>query len=319
MKRADAMREPASRRGRTGARMPGRVRPRTAKAGPGVGPGAWMVVAACVLGCREATSPFASLDRPTVEREGPLQLTFSALDERTPVWIGPDSLAYSAEGFAPFAEGPGVLMKIAATGGAAEALLPALQVPGGASHWLASPAPSPDQARAAYVELWSVADEMLCPATNVVCDPGGTAPTAPRLGEIRLHVMDRESGGSPVPQRSLAVPLDGREFVPLPGDPFLPGYFRIRHFPFQRLFHEENPPLFRPAWDPSGGRGRVQRRPAGAALGFRVVPSRCRGGHRRRSGARVVAEWRMDRVHEARAGRPDRRDLHALRSAGSRL
>ena len=205
-------------------------------------------------GCREATAPFASDDHPPVEVEGPLQLTFSGLDERTPVWIGNDSLAYAAEGFTPLAAGPGVLMKIPANGGVAEALLPAHQFPGGASHWLASPALSPDETRVAYVELWSVADEELCPAATVVCDQAGTSPIASRLGEIRLHLMPRERGGSPVPGRTLVVPLEGREFVPTPGDPFLPGFFRIRYYPFQRLFHEENPPLFRPSWDPGGGR-----------------------------------------------------------------
>lgn len=220
--------------------------------------GAWMALGAlcalCALGCRDATAPFDPADRPTVEADGPLQLTFSALDERTPVWLGPDSLAYAAEGFAPFAEGPGVLMKIAAMGGASEALLPALQVPGGASRWLASPAPSPDGVRAAYVEIWAVADEELCPAVNVVCDPSGAAPIASRLSEIRLQLMDREGGGAPEPERSLVVPLEGREFVPVRGDPFLPGFFRISYYPFQRLFHEENPPLFRPSWDPGGTR-----------------------------------------------------------------
>ena len=220
--------------------------------------GAWMALGAlcalCALGCRDATAPFDPADRPTVEVQGPRQLTFSALDERTPVWLGPDSLAYAAEGFAPFAEGPGVLMKIAAMGGASEALLPALQVPGGASRWLASPAPSPDGVRAAYVEIWAVADEELCPAVNVVCDPSGAAPIASRLSEIRLQLMDREGGGSPEPERSLVVPLEGREFVPVRGDPFLPGFFRIRYYPFQRLFHEENPPLFRPSWDTGGTR-----------------------------------------------------------------
>ena len=218
-------------------------------------PGAWMALGAlCLLGCREATSPFVSVDRPSIEVTGPLQLTFSGLDERTPVWLGPDSLAYVAEGVAPFAQGPGVLMKIPATGGAAEPLLPALQFPGGASHWLASPAPSPDGVRAAYVEMWAVADEDLCPAAVVVCDPSGAPPVAASLAEIRLHLMDREGGGSSAPGRSLAVPLEGREFVPLRGDPFLPGFFRIRYYPFQRLFHQENPPLFRPSWDPDGTR-----------------------------------------------------------------
>lgn len=216
-------------------------------------PGAWMALGALwALGCREATSPFVSVDRPSIEVTGPLQLTFSGLDERAPVWLGPDSLAYAAEGVAPFAQSPGVLMKIAATGGAAEPLLPALQFPGGASHWLASPAPSPDGVRAAYVEMWAVADEDLCPAAVVVCDPSGAPRVAARLAEIRLHLMDLEGGGSS--GRSLAVSLKGREFVPLRGDPFLPGYFRIRYYPFQRLFHEENPPLFRPSWDPGGTR-----------------------------------------------------------------
>jgi len=217
--------------------------------------GAWMALGALwTLGCREATSPFVSVDRPSIEVTGPLQLTFSALDERTPVWLGSDSLAYAAEGVAPFAQSPGVLMKIAAMGGAAEPLLPALQFAGGASHWLASPAPSPDGVRAAYVEMWAVADEDLCPAPVVVCDPSGAPRIAARLAEIRLHLMDREGGGSPAPGRSLVVSLEGREFVPLQGDPFLPGYFRIRYYPFQRLFHEENPPLFRPSWDPGGTR-----------------------------------------------------------------
>ena len=218
--------------------------------------GAWMSICVlCAVGCREATAPFASDDRPVVQVEGPLQLTYSAFDERTPVWVGDgDSLAYVAEGFAPFAEGPGVLMKISAAGGPAEALLPALQFPGGASHWLASPALSADGTRVAYMEMWLVADEELCPATTVVCDPGGTSPVASRLGEIRLHLMPREGGGSPAPDGTLVVPLDGREFVPTPGDPFLPGFFRIHYYPFQRLFHEENPPLFRPSWDPGGGR-----------------------------------------------------------------
>ena len=221
-----------------------------------LGRGAWMSLwVASILGCREATAPFASDDRPAVEVEGPLQLTFSGLDERTPVWFGTgDSLAYVADGFAPFAEGPGVLMKISAAGSAAEALLPALQFPGGASHWLASPALSPDGSRVAYVEMWSVADGELCPAATVVCDPAGTPPIASRLAEIRMHLMRREGGGSPEPERTLMVPLDGREFVPTPGDPFLPGFFRIRYHPFQRLFHEEGPPLFRPSWDPGGGR-----------------------------------------------------------------
>lgn len=209
----------------------------------------------CAVGCREATAPFASDDHPPVEVDGPLQLTFSGLDERTPVWLGNgDSLAYAAEGFAPLPEGPGVLMKIPASGGAAAALLPAVQFPGGASHWLASPALSPDGTRVTYVELWSVADGELCPAATVVCDPAGTPPIASRLGEIRLHLMPREGGGLPVPERTLVVPLEGREFVPTPGDPFLPGFFRIHYYPFQRLFHEENPPLFRPGWDPDGGR-----------------------------------------------------------------
>lgn len=217
--------------------------------------GAWMALGALwTLGCREATSPFVSVDRPSIEVTGPLQLTFSALDERTPVWLGSDSLAYAAEGVAPFAQSPGVLMKIAATGGAAEALLPALQFSGGASHWLASPAPSPDGVRAAYVEMWAVADQDLCPAAVVVCDPSAAPRIAARLAEIRLHLVDREGGGSSAPERSLPVPLEGREFVPLRGDPFLPGYFRIRYYPFQRLFHEENPPLFRPSWDPGGTR-----------------------------------------------------------------
>ena len=218
-------------------------------------PGAWMALGALwAPGCREATSPFVSVDRPSIEMTGPLQLTFSGLDERTPVWLGLDSLAYAAEGVAPFAQSPGVLMKIPATGGAAEPLLPALQFPGGASHWLASPAPSPDGVRAAYVEMWAVADADLCPAAVVVCDPSGAPRVAARLAEIRIHLMDREGGGSPAPGRSLSVPLEGREFVPVRGDPFLPGFFRIRHYPFQRLFHEENPPLFRPSWDPEGTR-----------------------------------------------------------------
>ena len=94
--------------------------------------GAWMALGALwAFGCREATSPFVSVDRPSIEVTGPLQLTFSGLDERAPVWLGPDSLAYVAEGVAPFAQSPGVLMKIAAAGGAAEPLLPALQFPGG--------------------------------------------------------------------------------------------------------------------------------------------------------------------------------------------
>ena len=235
------------RRGRTSMMGRGSV--------PTVRRGTWMMLGAfCALGCREATAPFDSADRRAVEAQGPLQLTFSALDERTPVWLGPDSLAYAAEGFPPFAESPGVLLKIAATGGAAEPLLPALQFPGGPSRWLASPAPSPDGARTAHVEMWAVADEQLCPAITVVCDPSDAPPTASRLGEIRLHLMHREGGGSQAPERSLVVPLEGREFVPVRGDPFLPGFFRIRNHPFQRLFHEENPPLFRPSWDPGGTR-----------------------------------------------------------------
>ena len=53
-------------------------------------PGAWMALGALwAFGCREATSPFVSVDRPSTEVTGPLQLTFSGLDERAPVWLGP--------------------------------------------------------------------------------------------------------------------------------------------------------------------------------------------------------------------------------------
>ena len=62
-------------------------------------PGAWMALGALwAFGCREATSPFVSVDRPSIEVTGPLQLTFSGLDERAPVWLGPDSLAYAGRG-----------------------------------------------------------------------------------------------------------------------------------------------------------------------------------------------------------------------------
>ena len=205
--------------------------------------------------CRDGTAPFNSEDRPGLGGPTPLQLTYSASDERSPAWSGAsDSLLYVTRGFPPFPSDPGVLMKIGAVGGAAEVLLPGVQFVGGPARWLTNPSISTDGTRVAYVEMWSVSGRELCPAVSIICEPQGADPTAPRLSEIRIRVRDRVAGGPADGDPRLAVPLEGREFVPTRGDPTLPGFFRIRYHPFQQLFHEDRSLIFGPSWEPIGGR-----------------------------------------------------------------
>ncbi len=205
-------------------------------------------------GCRDATEPFRPVEGPIGPGAPPLQVTFSAGEDRSPTWnAAGDTILYATEGFPPFPELPGLILRLPALGGRAEMVVPELQSTG-LRRWLATPVPSPDGGRLAYVEMWSVPGPELCVAVAVQCTPPGSDPVAPRLEEVRLRVREAGTPPSNTDDVTLRVGFQGREFVTSTQNPFLPGFFRIRYHPFHQFFQGEGSLVFRPSWAPDGRR-----------------------------------------------------------------
>lgn len=199
--------------------------------------------------CRDATLPFEAVDRIDESQSLPRQLTFSTGDDRSPAWTADGStLLYGAQGFPPFVPAPGLLLEVPVSGGPADEVLPDLQFPNGPEQWFASPVPG--AGALAWMELFGVRGENVCPETVVQCLPAGeTDGVAPRLAELRLRVSG--PGGAADAGSMLAVVVEGLEELPPEGGG---SRFTVVNHPFQQLFHAERSAVFRPSWSPEGDR-----------------------------------------------------------------
>lgn len=213
---------------------------------------AWVLAGGVgVWGCRDGTTPFQALDRVDESQALPRQLTFSAVDDRSPSWSASgDSVLYAAPGFAPFVDARGLLLSVPAVGGAATEVLPLIQFPGGPADWFASPVPTGD-GRLAWMDLFGVRDQNLCPQTVVACIPEGSNDgVAPRLSELRLRVGRADQLPGPA-DPLLPIPVAGVVQLPPEGGG---SRFRVENHPFQQIFQAEGSAVFRPSWNPSRDR-----------------------------------------------------------------
>lgn len=253
----------------------------------------WGLSALCLAlllpGCRDSTE-FGPAD-PLVGagEELPRQLTWSPEDDRAPTW-SPDGqeVYYDTHGLYPFAETPGLLMRVPVEGATAEPLLPELQFPSAARSWLTSVEVSPDGSRLAYVEMETITDGDLCSGPNqVVCEPATIDHRGPRLRTIRYRVGSVEGGGAEEGDPSLRIRFAGqtelepsREVQP----PGLTRRFEVELYPFHVLFNGERAYIFRPSWAQDGRKLAVS---TGLELGiweiasdtFRTIPGTDDGVH----------------------------------------
>lgn len=217
---------------------------------------ALIVAAALAAGCRsdvatEAATPW------TWATGDSLRLTFNPGDERSPTWLGNDSIVYASTGFPPLPDWPGVLAAMPRKGGTASLFLPVFHQ-SAVPFRLVAPAVSPTGNRVAFVDL--TVREVLCPGIVYGEDSGvvplAVPPLAPPLVSGRMIVRARSDTGVPSADPQLVVDFPGvkdttRGIVPGPlGTPT----FIVRDYPFQQAFRAGGAIAFRPSWSPDGQR-----------------------------------------------------------------
>lgn len=205
-------------------------------------------------GCRDATEPTAADPLEKVSHELPRRLTWSGEDDRSPAWSASgEAIYYNTPGLPPFAQTPGLLVRIPAVGGDARPALPEAQLPFGPERWFTAAVPSPGGDRVAYVELRSMSTGNLCPGSpNVSCSPAGTQSFGPHLREAVFRVRVPGSASTIEQDPSFAHRFEG--VVDLEPPPELLRLVEVHLFPFHLLFNAERSYVFRPSWSPDGRR-----------------------------------------------------------------
>lgn len=214
-----------------------------------------VLLTAVVVGagaCRDSTTPTEQETRVDASEDLPRQLTFSLEDDRGPSWSPQgDSIYYAAPGTPPFAEAPGLLLRLPLAGGPATPVFPEVQALSAPQRWLTSPTVAPGGESLAYAELWSVGDGVLCaPIVSIQCSPAGTDPEIPFLREIFLRVRGTGSVAPVDDEPLLRVAFEGQELVP--NQPVIT--YDIDFHPFHQVFNDEGSRIFRPSWAPDGER-----------------------------------------------------------------
>ncbi len=185
------------------------------------------------------------------------RLTFSQGEDRSPIWSAAgDTIYYSAQGFGHLPDAPGVLVGIPRTGGVAEQILRAVQLPG-REGWHVAPAPAPGGDRIAFIEIATLLEVALfCNPvlTDLSCSPARNSAPLPPLQQITVRVRHFDATGLLDEDPALKVDIAGAELVEGP-NPFASPVFHIVHdFPFQQLFAAERAFVFRASWSPEGDR-----------------------------------------------------------------
>lgn len=202
--------------------------------------------------CREAPTPFESIDRDDRTIDQPVQLTFNAGTDHTPVWsVGGDSIYYAAASFTGLpSRSNGVLLALSAQSGPAQVVLPELQSDVQLERWLTGPAISPDGQRIAFVDLYTLAIPSDC-ALDCPNAPQQEYPGFPELDSLRIRVFSLAT-------RSLAgeitVRFNDRAFDLTRPAPGVSGTWVFDMTPYQLRWSLERTPVFRPTWSPDGTR-----------------------------------------------------------------
>ena len=210
--------------------------------------------------CSREVDPFEANDRDENIGNSPNQLTFSAFNDRTPVWtLGGDSLIYVTEGGGHLPPDDGVLVGLPVAGGVTLPFFPDAQVDGDErEHWLTTPALAPAGDRLAFVEITSTwtAHPCVLGLTTLACTPAAGEETVrrPELREIAVHIrsLDADDPFENDLLLTLAVPGVSEQTVSGPIGPLL--QTDVRNTPFHQLFDSERAYGYRVSWSPGGDR-----------------------------------------------------------------
>lgn len=214
-----------------------------------------MLATALCVACRGEVKPYATESWPWMTGDS-LQLTYAPGDDRSPTWLGNDSLAYSSEAFDPFPDWPAVLAVVPRGGGTARLLVPVVyQSP--VALRLVTPVASPTGDRVAYIDL--TLRDILCNGPVVYGEDSGVVPlasppVAPPLVSGRMVVRNRSDAGVPSADPQLTVEFPAVKDTTrgiVPGPLGTPTYI-VRFLPFQREYRARGTIAFRPSWSPDG-------------------------------------------------------------------
>ncbi len=224
---------------------------------------AGLLLGLALVGCREAQEPFSPPDPPPISGQM-MRLTFSAGDDRAPVWSPDgDTIYYSAESFPPFPDSPGVLVALAAAGGPARLLFEEIQTEPGIPRSLTVPTVSSRENRIGFVQVLPFNDPDIClvrSGLEVECTPAPTEASRPRLDRVALRVRDPRATGTAASTPHLFVEFASGFFdasLPAIGPRPLSvasGAWVIEVHPFHTAFETEGVLIFRGSLSPDGRR-----------------------------------------------------------------
>jgi len=214
-----------------------------------------LAAATVLLGsCREAPTPFESVDQDEHDLSAPVQLTFNTGTDQMPVWsVDGDSIYYTGAGFIGLpSESRGVLLSVSPEHGPASVLLPELQSNVHIERWLTSPAISRDGQFLAFVELYPLATPTNC---SVQCaGPAGprlALEAFPELDSLQIRVF---STATRTVVAETTVRFMDRTFDPTRPVPGVSGTWVFDMHPYQARWAAERVAIFRPSWSPDGDR-----------------------------------------------------------------
>ena len=139
------------------------------------------------VACRDTVEPFSSRDQPGLG-DPPLQLTFSAGDDRSPAWSSQSDTIYYSASESDVGESDGVLMAVALKGGAAHPLLPS-QLGRSIPPRLVEPSFHSPTDHLAFVEISPTHAVGACATPFIECGVS-TGVRSPELNEAWLTVDD---------------------------------------------------------------------------------------------------------------------------------
>lgn len=213
------------------------------------------LVAACAAivagSCREAPTPFESVDQETRSLTEPVQLTINAGTDHMSAWSAAgDSVYYSASSFTGLAsKSNGVLLALAPESGPARLLLPELQGNVQLEEWLTAPAISRDGEFIALVRLHRLAAPTLC---SVSCPEPYYAlalPSVafPQLDSLQILLFSTKTRSV---MDEITLRFNDRMFDRTRPWDGVAGTWVFNMRPYQARWAAEQTLIFRPAWSP---------------------------------------------------------------------
>lgn len=210
--------------------------------------------AAIVTGsCREAPTPFESLDQEFRSLTEPVQLTINAGTDHMPAWSAAgDSVYYSASSFAGLSsQSNGVLLALAPESGPARLLIPELQANVQLEEWLTAPAISRDGEFIALIQLHRLAAPTLCSVSCPEPYYGHALPGVgfPQLDSLQIRLFSTKTRSI---TDVITLRFNDRTFDRTRPWDGVAGTWVFDMRPYQARWAAEQTSIFRPAWSPDG-------------------------------------------------------------------